>query len=87
MDDNKLMLGATSSSQQSMTHTSNSQIKVKKNNYIQQQSQAPSSGTKSETPKGVDPHGLVSSVKNGIGSVDILEKLRIQQKASNQSVM
>lgn len=34
-------------------------------------------GNKTETPKSVDSHGLVSSVKNGIGSVDILEKLRI----------
>jgi hypothetical protein len=65
----------TSSSQQSMAnaHTSNSQVKVKKNNFMQ----VVNSSSKTDTPKGADPNGLISSVKNGMGSVDIIEKLRI----------
>lgn len=67
----------TSSSQQSMAnpHISNSQVKVKKNNFMQVVNSS-SSAAKTETPK-ADPNGLISSVKNGIGSVDIIEKLRI----------
>jgi hypothetical protein len=38
---------------------------------------ANSSSSKTDTPKGADPNGLISSVKNGMGSVDIIEKLRI----------
>lgn len=53
-----------------MTHSS--QIKVKKNNFMQ----VVNSSAKTETPK-ADGNGLISSVKNGMGSVDILEKLRI----------
>lgn len=68
----------TSSSQQSMAnvHTSNSQVKVKKNNFMQVVVNNNSS-SKTDTPKGADPNGLISSVKNGMGSVDIIEKLRI----------
>jgi hypothetical protein len=67
----------TSSSQQSMAnaHTSNSQVKVKKNNFMAVV--ANNSSSKTDTPKGADPNGLISSVKNGMGSVDIIEKLRI----------
>jgi hypothetical protein len=35
------------------------------------------SSGKTETSKAIDPNGLISSVKNGIGSSDIIEKLRI----------
>ena len=52
-------------------HTSNSQVKVKKNNFMTVVA------NNSSTPKGADPNGLISSVKNGMGSVDIIEKLRI----------
>jgi hypothetical protein len=54
-----------------MTHSSH--LKVKKNNFMQV---IVSSNSKIETPK-ADSNGLISSVKNGMGSVDILEKLRI----------
>lgn len=59
---------ATSSSQQSMSQASSSHIKIKKSNLIMK-----------DTPKQQE-HGLVSQMKSG-SPADIMEKLRITQKA------
>jgi len=56
---------ATSSSQQSMSQASSSQIKVKKNNFM----------ISKDIPKH-NNDGLISAMKSGM-QVDILEKLRI----------